>query len=220
MTRLDLVNLELKMCRGCRTCFDKGEEKCPLKDDLLLIRDNMKESDLWIWATPVYVDDVNAPMKNLIDRLAFVCHRPEFGGKRAFILTTAGSLKSSHTVRTMQVAFWTWGVSTIDSLSLVMGGKSDSRDLEQHHSQRIDSAVAKCLKSLERWEPTFIQLMIFRIQQLSWGKEREDSLDKRYWEGTGLLGKRRTFLVEHKANPLKVMFARAFGSFVHKLTIR
>ena len=28
-----LSDYRLEMCRGCKVCFDKGEERCPLKDD-------------------------------------------------------------------------------------------------------------------------------------------------------------------------------------------
>ncbi|MHC1770346.1 MAG: NAD(P)H-dependent oxidoreductase [Flexilinea sp.] len=31
----------LQFCRGCRICYDRGEQLCPLKDDLLLIKAKM-----------------------------------------------------------------------------------------------------------------------------------------------------------------------------------
>jgi multimeric flavodoxin WrbA len=77
---LYLGQYDVQMCRGCRVCFDKGEDKCPLRDDLLAIKTKMSTADGVIFASPVYVGDVNGAMKNLIDRLAHVCHRPEFAG--------------------------------------------------------------------------------------------------------------------------------------------
>ena len=68
---------DIGICRGCRVCFDKGEEQCPLSDDLLAIKSKIKESDGIIIASPVYVNDVNGIVKNWIDRLAHVCHRPD-----------------------------------------------------------------------------------------------------------------------------------------------
>ena len=33
--------MDVQTCRGCRLCFDRGEDKYPLKDDLLAIHDKM-----------------------------------------------------------------------------------------------------------------------------------------------------------------------------------
>ncbi len=78
--RMPLAYLDIRTCRGCRACFDHGEEKCPLKDDVLSIRDRMLQVDGILAASPIYVEDVNAIMKNWIDRMAYICHRPAFAG--------------------------------------------------------------------------------------------------------------------------------------------
>jgi multimeric flavodoxin WrbA len=72
---LYLGHINIEPCWGCRTCFDKGEEFCPINDDMSEIKARMKAADALILAGPVYVDDVNGIMKNWIDPLAHVCHR-------------------------------------------------------------------------------------------------------------------------------------------------
>jgi multimeric flavodoxin WrbA len=104
-----LGHMNVEPCRGCRVCFDKGEEFCPIKDDMADIKARVKAADAIILAGPVYVDDVNGIMKNWIDRLAHVCHRPEFAGKSAYLLATAGSTRTGHALRTMDTALRTWG---------------------------------------------------------------------------------------------------------------
>ncbi|NDJ36042.1 MAG: flavodoxin family protein [Chloroflexi bacterium] len=54
---------------------------------------NLSAADLLIVATPVYVNDVNDLVKTWIDRLAFVCHRPEFADRSAYLLATEGGIK-------------------------------------------------------------------------------------------------------------------------------
>ncbi len=83
--KIQLGHLDIKTCCGCRVCFDKGEGKCPLKDDLLEIWDKIHQTDGILVASPVYVEDVNGIMKNWIDRMAFNCHRPAFAGKTVYI---------------------------------------------------------------------------------------------------------------------------------------
>ncbi len=40
---LFLADCDLKMCRGCFSCFAKGENTCPLKDDLDTIYEKMTQ---------------------------------------------------------------------------------------------------------------------------------------------------------------------------------
>lgn len=76
-----LRDYHLEYCRGCKLCLDKGEEYCPSKDDRDLLLEKLDNSDGVILATPNYSFHVTALMKNFLDRLAFVCHRPRFFGK-------------------------------------------------------------------------------------------------------------------------------------------
>jgi multimeric flavodoxin WrbA len=50
---LYLGHLNIQMCRGCRTCFDRGEDACPLRDDVPVVRAKMDEADAIIVASPV-----------------------------------------------------------------------------------------------------------------------------------------------------------------------
>src|SRR5512136_1015944 len=68
-------------CKGCRTCFDKGEEYCPFKDDRDKLIAKINDSDGVIFASPNYSFQVSALMKIFLDRLAFNFHRPCFFGK-------------------------------------------------------------------------------------------------------------------------------------------
>lgn len=42
---LYLGDLDIHPCRGCRACSDRGEDACPLKDDIPLIRTKMNAAD-------------------------------------------------------------------------------------------------------------------------------------------------------------------------------
>jgi multimeric flavodoxin WrbA len=76
-----LSDYTLGVCRGCKNCFEKGEERCPLKDDRDLLIEKMKASDGVVFATPNYSFQVSAIMKTFLDRLGFIFHRPCFHGK-------------------------------------------------------------------------------------------------------------------------------------------
>ena len=44
---------DIRNCRGCRACFDRGEQYCPLKDDLLLLWEQLREADGIVLGSPV-----------------------------------------------------------------------------------------------------------------------------------------------------------------------
>ncbi len=76
-----LGECNLGTCRGCKLCFEKGEEFCPLKDDRDALIAKMEAADGVVFATPNYMFQVSALMKIFIDRLGFCGHRPRFFGK-------------------------------------------------------------------------------------------------------------------------------------------
>lgn len=76
-----LTSHRLEMCRGCESCFRRGEEFCPLKDDRDALIGMMAASDGVVFATPDDSYQVSATMKASLDRLGFVFHRPRFFGK-------------------------------------------------------------------------------------------------------------------------------------------
>jgi multimeric flavodoxin WrbA len=80
----------LGICRGCKTCFAKGEEFCPLSDDRDALIEKMMASDGVIFASPNYSFNVSATMKMFLDRLGFVFHRPRFFGKTFTSIVSQG----------------------------------------------------------------------------------------------------------------------------------
>lgn len=87
---LFLSKYDLKLCNGCKLCFDKGEQYCPLKDDRDAIIEKLEQSDGVIIGTPNYAFGVSARTKNFLDRLAFVYHRPRFFQKLWMPVVTQG----------------------------------------------------------------------------------------------------------------------------------
>jgi multimeric flavodoxin WrbA len=64
-----LVKKKIRPCRGCFTCWIKTPGICIFKDDMAELIKKFGESDIVVFATPVYVDNVTGIMKNFMDRL-------------------------------------------------------------------------------------------------------------------------------------------------------
>jgi multimeric flavodoxin WrbA len=85
-----LSDYNLEFCQGCKQCFDRGESFCPLKDDRDKLLEKLEHSDGVLFATPSYAFQVSARMKNFLDRIAFVFHRPRFFGKTFTAIVSQG----------------------------------------------------------------------------------------------------------------------------------
>lgn len=212
---LYLGHEEIGMCRGCRVCFDKGENYCPVEGSLQAIKSRMEAADGLLVASPVYVNDVSGATKNWIDRLAYICHRPEFAGKCAYLLATVGNGPTAHALRTLSMALSSWGYYIVGQAGFKAGALMDRREGESLHRAKADRIAQKLFQAIyERrfTNPSFLSLMTFKIQQRYWQRAAGDLIDYEYWRDRGWTEPRQEYYISHNANPAKVAFARLTGS--------
>ena len=84
----------------CRQCDDNGwgicrtEGNCIIEDDFQMLVDKIKDSDLVIFATPVYFSDLSESLRAFLDRLRRTCMneagKKGIEGKRAIGICVAG----------------------------------------------------------------------------------------------------------------------------------
>ncbi len=72
-----LAHKNIHFCKGCFTCWLKTPGKCVSQDDMSELLPKMIASDIVVFATPVYVDNVTATMKVFLDRCV-PCADPHF----------------------------------------------------------------------------------------------------------------------------------------------
>ncbi|MCX8128842.1 MAG: flavodoxin family protein [Clostridia bacterium] len=111
-----LAKRRIKPCLGCEVCHtEKSYLKCVFedKDDVAEIFQNMKEADIIVYATPVYVFNMSGLMKNFIDRINSTAdiHKMQVSKKGLFfhhinrdicskpfvLLTTCGNIENETT---------------------------------------------------------------------------------------------------------------------------
>ena len=94
-TRFDLVDLNIKNCKGCLACKKPKAQGCVQKDDMVKVLEAVVESEVLILATPMYWWNMAAPLKTAIDRffaLPFNAKSGEKGlsGKKLLLVMTSG----------------------------------------------------------------------------------------------------------------------------------
>ncbi|HEY5998613.1 MAG TPA: flavodoxin family protein [bacterium] len=111
---VSLGDCHLEICRGCKLCFVKGEEFCPLKDDRDVLIGKMMASDGVVFATPNYSFQVSAVMKIFLDRLGFVFHRPRFFGKSFTCIVAQGIYGGAKIVQYLDFVGGGLGFNTVN----------------------------------------------------------------------------------------------------------
>ncbi len=88
---LYLNDMNIRPCQGCYTCLPGGV--CRINDDMKDVRKYIMESDLIVYATPIYWFGPSGQLKLAMDRsIAFMdeSYNSRIEGKKAVTLTTFG----------------------------------------------------------------------------------------------------------------------------------
>jgi multimeric flavodoxin WrbA len=86
---IDVTGLNIKYCIGCGVCWKSG--KCCLSDDLQTVLDKIRDANGVIFSSPVYVNNMTAQLKTLLDRMTSPLHCQFLDGKYISSIVTAGS---------------------------------------------------------------------------------------------------------------------------------
>lgn len=62
-------DLNIKPCTGEFHCWVKHPGECYQKDDMQMLYPKLQKANVLVFATPVYVDGITGPLKNVIDRM-------------------------------------------------------------------------------------------------------------------------------------------------------
>jgi multimeric flavodoxin WrbA len=178
----------LETCRGCRLCFDKGEELCPLKDDRDMLIQKIEASDGVVFASPNYSFQVSAIMKIFLDRLGFIFHRPRFFGRTFTSIVAQGIYGGSKIAKYLDfvgngLGFNTVKGSCLNSLEPMTDKQQKKTDrVLAQQSRRFYERLMKAAYPV----PRLFKLMAFRMSRTSMKLMLDDSCrDYGYYRDKG-----------------------------------
>lgn len=64
-----VAGMDIKPCLGCNACWLKTPGKCVQKDDMDGLVESLRESEVMVLASPIYVGGVTGQMKIFLDRM-------------------------------------------------------------------------------------------------------------------------------------------------------
>jgi multimeric flavodoxin WrbA len=85
---LFMDDFNIEYCTGCRSCMDGGG--CVLNDDFNMIMDKIREADYFIFAAPIFFNDIAGHAKMFLDRFGSLGSDPELEmkEKKSLLLIT------------------------------------------------------------------------------------------------------------------------------------
>jgi multimeric flavodoxin WrbA len=212
-----LTDYRLELCRGCKICFGRGEEFCPLKDDRDVLIGKMMTSDGVVFATPNYAYQVSASMKLFLDRCAFAFHRPCFFGKTCTSVVAQGIYGGSKIVKYLDFAGMALGFNVVKGSCTTALDPMNRKERERidrivkEHSRRFHETLFKAQFPV----PPFFKVWAFRAARTSMRVMLDEtSRDFTYYRDKGW------FEADYYYPTRLGLLTRATGSLVDAITAR
>lgn len=181
-----LSDYHLELCHSCLNCFLKGEEFCPSKDDRDKLIEKIWHSDGIIFATPNYAFQVSARMKNFIDRMSFIYHRPRFFGKAATSIVSQGVYGGRDILKYLYVTGESLGFH-VSKGCCATTHRPMTKIQKKKLTKEVRKSAARFYKELLRPmpPPSFFRLIMFRMARTSIRSMDKQYKDYRYYKEKG-----------------------------------
>ncbi len=189
---ITLRKLNIEYCRGCLACMRKGEDHCPLKDDVPMVREKMCSADAVLFVSPVYVHSVTAPIKNLFDRMAYYLHRPCFHNKQALLISTTELSGLKEALRHLKFPVKTMGFNLVDEIGVIAPAFHEPGPYREKIMAKIHNAAEKLFRQMsvkQTVKPSLADVVFFnKIRtKIQMHKDRFPA-DYQYWHKKGWFG--------------------------------
>ncbi len=190
---IQLSNINLQLCKGCYVCIEKGEERCPLRDDRGMLEIKIKQARAVIFASPVYTYNVSWIMKNFLDRFAYRCHRPDFYQKKAMVVVSTGAVGLGFVSGLLSFTLGTMGFITCAKAGITFAPPhekdEDKLEKEMNKLKKKTEVFYKRLIDARPVKPSFIKLLAFKKQREGFSKAPQNLADYKFWKEKGWLDK-------------------------------
>ena len=143
--KICLREIELKFCTGCMYCHTRGT--CVIKDGVETLLPRIADSDVLVFATPVYYYEMSGQMKTMIDR-ANSLYDSDYKFTDIYMLTTAA--EDEPEVPNRAIGGLTGWIDCFDrahlSGSVFAGGVNESGTIKGHSALKKAYEMGNCIK--------------------------------------------------------------------------
>lgn len=184
---IHLIELKLPFCTGCSNCFRKGHEICPHKDIITKIISDIDASDGLIVASTAFNMRETALLKNFLDHLCFMLHRPHFFKSKALVITSAGGIGEKNAAKSISSMLMGIGFNRCYIFATASNSWNDYRpdDKAKMKLSKITQRFYQDVRSKKLHSPSAALLIpynLFRGMSLAYVKGAEyETKDGDFW---------------------------------------
>ncbi len=129
--KISLKDKNIAICKGCLAC--QKTKRCVIEDDAIKIAEQMCNSDIIVFATPIYYYEMSGQMKTILDRANSLFAR-DYKFRDIYMLTTAAENEAY--VPEKAIAGLTGWIDCFEKAQLTgtifVGGVSDAGEIHDH----------------------------------------------------------------------------------------
>lgn len=207
---IHMSDLDLNYCKSCFQCFVKDEKKCFQYDKSIKHKEILLSADGIIFSSPVYAMNISGAMKNFIDSITYLFHRPEFHHIKGMAVSTTMGSNAKSTANYLRSVLKAFGVNDCSLLPITQFGQTiKSSDKLQ---SKIIKASTKYHKMLNKAckSPSLKDVLWFNMWKASTqiAKER----DFEYWHENGWY--ESDYFFDVTINPIKKLIGKMAYKFL------
>jgi multimeric flavodoxin WrbA len=169
---IELVNIkdeQFETCKGCCACLFAGSSHCPLKGDGVQgVLQKMLDADGIIFLVPNYSLQIPGKLKTMLDRMAFVFHRPRLFNKVFMPVTVQGVYGGGDINKYLNKVLRFWGARTVKG-AVLSGGVYPKQINAKLFTKKNMNNLTKSLKAFDREmeavkpkKPSLFQVVLYR----------------------------------------------------------
>jgi multimeric flavodoxin WrbA len=211
---LSLKDISIGLCKGCYLCFKKGEQFCPHKDEIANIIARMDEVDGIICASPTHSMNVSWIIKNFMDRISYIMHRPKFFDKKFMLLVLSGSIRGGKDAM-RSLRFLKFGGKIITE-AIVLNSPGMNENKLKIQNNIFEKKVREFFKTLEKNKKNSIPITYLiwfsAMKAMSIVSKNENVADYNYYID-------KNYFAENSVNPIQkviIIIVNRFFSFLIK----
>lgn len=181
-----LSGQNIEMCKGCEKCFIYGKCMCK-NDDIDNIISDMNKSDMIVFASPVYLNNITGIFKNFLDRIAYLTHLLYFRRKVGIVLTSSSREYVGVALEYIKMVMTFLGISVLLCQNIY---PENELEIEKYLIDEITKIIKKMQKSTVAYTNDELEKIFNNIKKYIYNYASDmyqnKSYEIKYWKEIGI----------------------------------
>lgn len=147
---ISLSNKKMSFCLGCQSCQRDLPRHCVLDDYITnTVYDEVLKEDKIVFASPMYISNINGILKNLLDRFNTFYNHKLLKGKKIYLIMTGFATKEDNEMEIKGIIDYFNGISEylyFDFEFLDYFVDSSDPIIKKENEDKLNSIKARLLK--------------------------------------------------------------------------